>query len=89
MVTETEVRAVIQSVIHPSFGMSLSALGMIRAVRVDPAGIEIELVMNCAGCPGPQMALDSLRHAIRTLDGEIPIKITLLPEVWHPPWEGL
>ena len=40
MVTEAEVRAALDEVIHPSFGMSLIALGMVRAGRVSGNLIE-------------------------------------------------
>jgi metal-sulfur cluster biosynthetic enzyme len=51
MVTESDIRAVLDGVIHPSFGMSLIALNMVRAVRVSDALVEVDLVMNCPGCP--------------------------------------
>jgi metal-sulfur cluster biosynthetic enzyme len=47
MPTEAEVRAALDEVIHPSFGLSLIALGMVRAVRVYDRVIEVDLVMNC------------------------------------------
>jgi metal-sulfur cluster biosynthetic enzyme len=46
MVTEAEVRAVLDHVFHPSFGMSLTALEMVHAVRVSSSSIEVDLVMN-------------------------------------------
>ena len=88
MLTESEVRAALNQVIHPSFGMSLIVLGMVNAVRVTETKIEIDLLMNCPGCPGGQATLDSIRHALRKLDSELPVKLNVLAQVWHPPWES-
>jgi len=88
MLTETEVRAALNQVVHPSFGMSLSVLGMVSAVRMTEAGIEINLLMNCPGCPGGQATLDSVRNALRKLNDERPVKLNVLAQAWHPPWES-
>jgi metal-sulfur cluster biosynthetic enzyme len=74
-------------VIHPSFNMRLLALGMVRAVRVISDGIEVDLVMNCPGCPGAEAALALARQTLLALNGVNTVRLTLLPEVWTPPWE--
>ena len=86
MVTEADVRAGLDEVIHPSFGMSLIALGMVRAVRVTAEVIEVDLVMNCPGCPAGGVALAQACHSIARLNGYT-VKLNLLPQVWIPPWE--
>ncbi len=85
VVTEADVRAALAGVIHPSFGLSLVALEMVRAVRVTPSGIEVDLVMDCPGCPAGEAALASARRTLRSLDGR-PARLMLLPERWAPPW---
>jgi metal-sulfur cluster biosynthetic enzyme len=87
MVTEAEVRAALDGVIHPSFGLSLNALGMVRAVQVSAAGVAVDLVMNCPGCPGGQSALALARQVLGRLSGGDVVKITLLPKKWGSPWE--
>ena len=86
MVTEAEACAVLDTIIHPSFGMSLVALGMVRAVRVSADSIEIDLVMNCPGCPAAEAALALARRALHALNGASAVRLTLLPQVWTPPW---
>ncbi len=86
MVTEAEVRAALGTVIHPSFGMSLVALGMVRAVRVITGGIEVDLVMNCPGCPAAEAALALAHKALRALSNGNAVRLTLLPQIWKPPW---
>lgn len=86
MVTETEVRAALDEVIHPSFGMSLIALGMVRAVRTNDGAIEVDLVMNCPGCPAGEVVLAMAYHKLRAL-GSSTVRLNFLPEIWTPPWE--
>ncbi len=86
MPTEADVRAALDEVIHPSFGMSLIALGMIRAVRTNAEMIEVDLVMNCPGCPASEVALAHARQSLAELQVDT-VRLNLLPEVWSPPWE--
>ncbi len=86
MVTEIDVRTVLDEVIHPSFGMSIVALDMVRAVRVSEDLIEVDLVMNCPGCPAGEVALAQARRKIEALCVGA-VQLILLPAVWMPPWE--
>ena len=79
MVTESQVHRVLSEIIHPSFGMSLKVLEMVRAVRVVQSRVEIDLVMNCPGCPAGQAGLDNVRRALHTLDQEAAVKLNVLP----------
>jgi len=86
MVTEADVRTALDEVIHPSFGMSLIALDMVRAVRVSDSAIEVDLVMNCPGCPAGEVALALARQKIEALCGGA-VRLNFLPQYWTPPWE--
>lgn len=85
MITEVEVRAALDDVIHPSFGMSIIALNMVRAVRVKVATIEVDLVMNCPSCPAGEVVLAQARQRLEVLNSGRP-QLSLLPQVWMPPW---
>jgi metal-sulfur cluster biosynthetic enzyme len=86
MPTEVEIRAALDEVIHPSFGMSLIALDMVRAVRVSDHAIEVDLVMNCPGCPAGEVTLALVRQKIEALCVST-VRLNLLPQYWTPPWE--
>ena len=86
MVTEAEVRAALDQVVHPTFGMSLIALNMVRAVSVTQAAVEVDLVMNCPGCPAGEVTLTQARRRLEALNGGR-VRLKLLPQVWTPPWE--
>jgi len=84
VITEAAVYAALSNVIHPAFGLSLIDLDMVRAVRVSVRGIEVDLVMNCAGCASPTVALARARQALQELHaGEV--RLRLLPQAWTPP----
>jgi len=86
MLTEVEVRAVLDQVVHPTFGISLIALNMVRAVSITPAAVEVDLVMNCPGCPVGEVTLTQARRRLEALSGGR-VRLNLLPQVWRPPWE--
>lgn len=83
--TEAEVRVALDEVIHPSFGLSLIALNMVQAVRVFDDAIEVDLVMNCPGCPAGEVALASAYRVLQTFSARV-VRLTILPRVWIPPW---
>jgi metal-sulfur cluster biosynthetic enzyme len=87
MPTEAEVRAALDEVLHPSFGLSLIALEMVRAVRVHDRVVEVDLVMNCLGCPAGEVVLAQAHQNLTALSVEA-VQLNLLPEVWTPPWGG-
>jgi metal-sulfur cluster biosynthetic enzyme len=86
MVSEADVRSTLDRVVHPSFGMSLIALNMVRAVRVSTDLIEVDLVMNCPGCPAGEVTLAQAHQKLVALKGGT-VQLYLLPQVWTPPWE--
>ncbi len=86
MLTETEVRAALDEVIHPSFGLSLMALDMVHAVRMSDYLIEVDLLMNCPGCLAGEVALARAHQRLIALNGG-DVQLTVLPEAWTPPWE--
>lgn len=87
MLTEADVRAVLAEVIHPTFGTNLLALGMVRSIRISPSVVELDLVMNCSGCPAGEAVLARIREKLLKRIGSGSTKLVLLPEVWVPPWE--
>ncbi len=86
MITEVDVRAALDRVIHPTFGLSLIALNMVRAVRMSADRIEVDLVMNCPGCPAGEVTLAQARQDLAALSSGI-VRLNLLPQIWTPPWE--
>ena len=70
------------------FGMSLIALNMVHAVRVSADRIEVDLVMNCPGCPAGEITLAQARQNLMALNSG-DVRLNLLPQIWTPPWEQI
>ncbi|MBE2220635.1 MAG: iron-sulfur cluster assembly protein [Anaerolineae bacterium] len=91
MLTEADVRAALGKVIHPTYGMSLVTLQMVCEIRLSPERIEIDLVMNCPGCPAGQAVLARAQQVLESLpsaDGA-QVAMCLLAQIWQPPWQSL
>jgi len=60
---------------------------MLRGIAVSEAGVEVELAMNCPGCPAGQLTLGRVRQALESLvqPGMGQVTIRLSPEPWRPP----
>jgi len=88
MPTEAEVQAALDSIIHPTFGLSLGVLQMVRAIRITADRLEVDLVMNCPGCPAGEATLAKVHQALRALDrsGGSRVVVRLRPEIWTPPF---
>ncbi|MBP7691390.1 MAG: iron-sulfur cluster assembly protein [Anaerolineales bacterium] len=86
-ITDTVIRETLGTVIHPSFGLSLVALDMVRAIRIEAGQVEVDLVMNCPGCPGAEAALALARTKLKAIAGGRVVRLQLLPQLWTPPWE--
>lgn len=86
MVDRDAVWAVLGTVIHPTFGLSLVTLEMVKAVRVDGDAVTVELRLDC---PGVEAALAQVSRKLRALNPTPePVTVCLAPEKWSPPWEG-
>ncbi len=91
MLTEADVWAALGKVIHPTYGMSLVGLQMVREIRLSSECIEVDQVMNCPGCPAGQSVLARAQQALESLlwaDG-VQVAVCLLAQVWQPPWQSL
>lgn len=88
LLSEHEVRAALSRVIHPTYGISLISLDMVRGIDISASGVDIALVMNCPGFPAGQLALGRARQALEALvpRGTAQITIRLSPEAWRPPF---
>lgn len=91
MPTEAEIQAALKTVIHPTYGLSLVMLQMVQGIRLSPGRIEVDLVMNCPGCPAGEAVLARTRQVLQAFvaSGDGQVNIRLLPQVWQPPWQSL
>ncbi|MEU6034239.1 1,2-phenylacetyl-CoA epoxidase subunit PaaD [Actinomadura sp. NPDC047616] len=79
-----EARAVAETVTDPELPMlTLHELGVLRDVRVDPAGrVEVTITPTYTGCPAVQTMRDDLRARL----AEAGFARVEIRTVLHPPW---
>jgi len=56
----------------------------VHAVRVSDNAIEVDLVMNCPGCPAGEITLALARKKIEAFQVGT-VRLNLLPQMWMPP----
>lgn len=86
--TLAKIREALRGVVHPSYGMDVVALNMVRDLRLNDGTVEVRLVIPCPGCPASQVTLAQIERAVRQVNGDRRLRITLLAERWTPPWDG-
>ncbi len=86
MVTETDVRNVLQQVIDPELGENLVDLGLIRDVSVSDDEINVKMVLTAAGCPLARFLMSGVQRAVESVADGRPVRVELLREQWVPPW---
>lgn len=76
-------REALRTVWDPELGIDVVSLGLIYDVRVDDAGLVVDMTLTTPGCPVseqlPGEAAEALRHALP----HYPVRVDVL---WDPPW---
>jgi ring-1,2-phenylacetyl-CoA epoxidase subunit PaaD len=80
------VRAVIDAVPDPEMpAVSVGDLGMVHAVRVDGARVEVDLIPTFSGCPATQVIRDDVAAAVAGLAGLDHVRVRFcFDETWTP-----
>ena len=76
--SEAAVRAILARVPDPELPVtSVVDLGMIHAVQVGAAGIEVTVLPTFLGCPALELILGSIRDALTPLGMPVEVRTTL------------
>jgi metal-sulfur cluster biosynthetic enzyme len=78
------IREALRGVEDPEAGMNIVDLGLVYAIEVADAVVDIDLTMTTAACPMADMIVDQVRDTVAAIvpDGTA-IDVRL---VWDPPW---
>lgn len=77
------LRRALREVVDPEIGLNIIELGLIREVRVEPAQVEMKMILTTPFCPyGPAM-LEMTRTKASEAAGK-PAVIELGMEMWDP-----
>lgn len=84
MPTEGEVRGALRDVHDPEIPvLSIVDLGIVEAVRVAGARVDVELLPTVSGCPALGFMADAVRRKVRGLPGVEEVEVTFrLDRAW-------
>ncbi|HSR31963.1 MAG TPA: Mrp/NBP35 family ATP-binding protein [Anaerolineae bacterium] len=77
MITETDVRKALESVMDPELHKSLIELGMVRRIRILKGQVDITLALTTLGCPLKDQIVADVKEAVGALEGVETIDIDL------------
>ena len=77
LITETDVRKALESVMDPELHKSLIELGMVRRIRILKGQVDITLALTTLGCPLKDQIVADVKEAVGALEGVETIDIDL------------
>ena len=81
---DSAVRDALRQVQDPEAGMNIVDLGLVYAVEVADASVQVDLTMTTAACPMADLIVDQAREAIAAVvPAGTAVDVRL---VWDPPW---
>jgi ring-1,2-phenylacetyl-CoA epoxidase subunit PaaD len=79
---ESQVWDALREVDDPEIpDLSVVDLGIIRSVRSDERGIEVEVMPTFTGCPALELIQDNIRERLAPLAAEVRVRVTF-EETW-------
>lgn len=87
MVTESQVKAALETVDDPELPLSIVDMGLVYGVEVDqtPEGarVTVEMTFTAMGCPAMGMLKGDVETAVASIGGVDSVQVNT---VWDPPW---
>lgn len=81
VVSEADVRAALRDVVDPEIPtISIIDLGIVRAVTVDDAGVQVEIIPTFIGCPAIGVICDDVRARLAEF-GPVEVRVC-----YDEPW---
>ena len=82
-VTEDQVRLALRRVRDPELNLNIVDLGLVYAIRVDGAKVDVDVSLTSPGCPSGAEILKGAEDEVRATEGVSDVNVNL---VWSPPW---
>jgi len=77
MITEKEIRKVLQGVMDPELERSIIELGMVRDIRLADDQVNLTLALTTLACPLKDRIVNDIKSAIRGVDGALITSVKL------------
>lgn len=81
--TEDHVRLALRRVKDPELNLNIVDLGLVYAIRVDGAKVEVDVSLTSPGCPSGPEILKAAEDEVKTTEG---VQDAVVNLVWSPPW---
>ncbi len=79
MVTETQVREALRSVLDPEIGRPIEDIGMLKGIGVDGGVVNVDVLITIEGCPLKDRITNDVTAAVSPLDGVDRVAVSLSP----------
>ncbi|HJU64742.1 MAG TPA: metal-sulfur cluster assembly factor [Gemmatimonadaceae bacterium] len=82
-ITEDRVKTALRHVKDPELNLNIVDLGLVYAIRVDGAKVNVDMSLTSPGCPSGPEILSGAEEAVRGVPGVEDVAVNL---VWTPFW---
>lgn len=85
MIDERQIRDALATIPDPEMPISIVDLGMVHAVRLDPAAgcVEVDILPTFVGCPALDIIRERIGRVLSDLDGVTQVRVQFMHD---PPW---
>jgi metal-sulfur cluster biosynthetic enzyme len=83
--TDAAIRLALHEVLDPELGESITDLGLVHRIDIEPGRVHVVLIPTSATCPMSEVLLEDATDAVR---GACPAGTAATVELdWDTPWE--
>ena len=79
MVTETQVREALRSVLDPEIGRPIEDIGMLRGISIEGDTVRVDVLITIEGCPLKDRITNDVTAAVKPLEGVERVAVDLSP----------
>lgn len=80
-----DIERALESVTDPETGLSLPAMGLIYATRIEGAHVEVTMTTTARRGPLAGLLAAAVEHALLSVPGVRGARVAL---TWDPPWDA-
>lgn len=82
-VTEDLVRLALRRVKDPELNLNIIDLGLVYAIRVDGASVQVDMSLTTPACPSGPEIVQNATQELKDMPGVANADVNI---VWSPPW---
>ncbi len=77
MITQHQIREVLDAVQDPGLKRSIVDLGMVKEIHVSEESVQINLALTTLGCPMKKRIVEEVKEAVQKVAGAVPVQVEL------------